>query len=208
VPDGRRSSPLSRRVIALFLIACLHASVIYILATGLLQSSGVRPPDNMEATLVSEPQPQVAPAPVVVPKLVTARVEVPHRLQVPDPAAAGAIETTPTAGPAQPLTTEVPKAVSRIPGGPAAGFPNAHDYYPQASRRMGEQGIATVQVCVDARGRLTADPTLAASSGSSRLDEASLRVARAGSGHYRPTTENARPVSACYAFRIRFKLQD
>jgi TonB family protein len=73
---------------------------------------------------------------------------------------------------------------------------------------MGEQGIATVQVCVDARGRLTADPTLAASSGSSRLDEASLRVARAGSGHYRPTTENARPVSACYAFRIRFKLQD
>jgi hypothetical protein len=51
-------------------------------------------------------------------------------------------------------------------------------------------------------------PALAQPSGSQRLDEAALRLARAGSGHYRPTTENGAPVNACYSYRIRFELTD
>ena len=57
----------------------------------------------------------------------------------------------------------------REQGGPQARFPNTADYYPPTSRRMGESGAATIEVCVDAGGRLTADPTLEASSGSARL---------------------------------------
>jgi TonB family protein len=71
---------------------------------------------------------------------------------------------------------------------------------------MAETGAATVHVCVDTRGRLTADPTLTRSSGSRRIDDGALNLAKAGSGHYRPSTEDGQPVSACYPYRIRFEL--
>jgi hypothetical protein len=55
---------------------------------------------------------------------------------------------------------------------------------------------------------LAADPTVAQSSGIPRLDAAALKLAKAGGGHYRPSTENGQPVSSCYAYRIRFRLDD
>jgi periplasmic protein TonB len=93
-------------------------------------------------------------------------------------------------------------------GGPGPGFPDTDPYYPSASRRLGESGIATLRVCVDADGRLASDPAIAHSSGSARLDEGALKLARAGSGHYRSTTENGTPVSYCYPLRVRFELRN
>jgi len=65
-----------------------------------------------------------------------------------------------------------------------------------------------VRVCVDDRGRLAAQPTIARSSGSARLDDGALKLARAGSGHYRSSTEDGRPVPSCYPFRITFALRE
>jgi TonB family protein len=104
--------------------------------------------------------------------------------------------------------TPPPPKVDRVPGGPGKGFPDTADYYPDASRRLGEKGVASVRVCVDAAGRLTSDPALAQSSGSGRLDGSALRLAKAGSGHYRPTLEDGRAVSSCFPFRIRFEIRD
>jgi TonB family protein len=110
---------------------------------------------------------------------------------------------------------EIPKGpatpnhiVNRVSGGPGAGFPDAEDFYPPAARRLEEQGISTVRVCVDAHGRLTSAPATVQSSGSTRLDEGALRLAQAGSGHYRASTEDGRAIDSCYAFRIRFKLNN
>jgi Gram-negative bacterial TonB protein C-terminal len=64
-----------------------------------------------------------------------------------------------------------------------------------------------VRVCVDDNGRLASDPLIAQTSGSARLDEGALKLARAGSGHYRTTTENGRPVSYCYPLNVRFELK-
>jgi hypothetical protein len=64
-----------------------------------------------------------------------------------------------------------------------------------------------VRVCVDPKGKLTSNPTTAGTSGIARLDEAALQLARAGSGHYRATTEDGRPVSSCYPVGIRFQLK-
>jgi TonB family protein len=97
--------------------------------------------------------------------------------------------------------------VNRVLGGPGAGFPNTDDFYPEASRRLGEKGITTVGVCVDGAGRLVGKPTVEQSSGSVRLDEGAVRLAKAGSGHYRATTEDGHPVSACYPLRVRFQLR-
>jgi hypothetical protein len=41
-----------------------------------------------------------------------------------------------------------------------------------------------------------------------RLDEGALKLAKAGSGHYRTTTENGRPVSFCYPLNVRFQLRN
>lgn len=109
--------------------------------------------------------------------------------------------------PPQPPRSTPPHVVNRVQGGPGSGFPNLDDYYPSAAKRMEEQGIATVRVCVDSNGRLTADPTTVQTSGSARLDEGALQLAKAGSGHYRATTEDGRAVNSCYAFRIRFELR-
>ncbi len=97
--------------------------------------------------------------------------------------------------------------VRRVAGGPGAGFPDTADFYPSLSLRLEEEGLSTVQVCVDPKGKLLADPTVVTSSGKARLDEAALKLARAGSGHYRSTTEDGRPVSSCYPLGVRFQLK-
>jgi TonB family protein len=97
--------------------------------------------------------------------------------------------------------------VQRLAGGPGAGFPETAEFYPPHSILFGEQGISTVQVCVDSRGRLTSAPATVNGSGSARLDEAALKLARAGSGHYRAATEDGQPVNSCYAFGVRFQLK-
>jgi TonB family protein len=112
--------------------------------------------------------------------------------------------------PGPPLTIESAapgRDVSRVLGGPGAGFPAMRDFYPPGSILAEETGAAAVRVCVDRNGRLTSDPLIVESSGYRRLDGGALALARAGSGHYRSTTEDGAPVSGCYAFRVRFELQ-
>jgi TonB family protein len=204
------ASPFSRRMIALLLIACLHGIAIYALASALVRTAAVHPPSATEATVLTESQPRQIPPAVPAPHLRQEEIEIPSTEFTiapptdPPPIGPTGIEPTQRSGSSQPGRT----ALARVPGGPDAGFPNTDDYYPSAARRVGESGVAAVRVCVDARGRLNADPRLIASSGSSRLDQASLRLAKAGSGHYRPTTEDGQTVSDCYSFRVRFQLRD
>jgi TonB family protein len=96
--------------------------------------------------------------------------------------------------------------IKRVLGGPGPGFPSTEDYYPAQTIRTGVEGATTVHVCVDEGGRLTAAPAVEQPSGSGLLDGAALKLARAGSGHYRPTTEDGRAVSSCYPLRVRFVL--
>lgn len=87
------------------------------------------------------------------------------------------------------------------------GFPTTNDFYPSTSIYREEEGAATVEACIDGKGRRTSDPKIIESTRSPRLDEAALKLAKAGSGHYQATTEDGRPVDSCYAFRIRFSLR-
>jgi TonB family protein len=202
---------LSRRTTVILLIVGLHVLVICVLATAIEAHKvpkATPPPPRIEVRVLPRPEPPIPPVPSD-PKLTQIRPEVPTppwKLQAPsDPVPVG---EPVTGGQPTPAGTSTPKPVNRVLGGPGAGFPNADDFYPQASIRLREMGIATVSVCVDGAGRLTGTPSIGQSSGSARLDEAALRLARAGSGHYRATTEDGRPVSACYPFNVRFRLRD
>ena len=78
---------------------------------------------------------------------------------------------------------------------------------PSESRRLHEEGVTRVRACVDEKGRLTSDPVVTLSSGYPRLDEASIRLAKAGSGRYKPATQDGKPIAACAEFNISWKLQ-
>jgi TonB family protein len=67
-------------------------------------------------------------------------------------------------------------------------------------------GTAEVQVCVDAAGKLTRDPALVHSSGDPSFDAAALRIARSGSGHYRPAMDpGGHAVPGCEQLSLRLE---
>lgn len=206
---GFSLSGFSRRTTAIIVIVGLHLGIFYLYLTGFTHTIVVNPADPIKAHWIVQQREPVRPTPLLPPTIATTTVD---RVPLPDMKfAVPADPTTITVARGLDLTGPAPlppRAVVRVTGGPGAGFPTTEDYYPSVARRMEETGTAVVSVCVDPRGRLTAAPTLVRSSGVGEIDDGALRLAKAGSGHYRPTTEDGRPVSSCYAFRVRFQLDD
>jgi TonB family protein len=198
---------LSRRTTAFILIIGLHAVIIYGFATGLAHKMIVRITQTTIVKMMDIPKSIERPPELTrqlmltQPKIIVE--ETPPKFDA-DTTAPQDVTTLAQEYHAPPTTLQQPRVVSRVLGGPGKSFPNSDDYYPPAEIRMGRKGIATVRVCTDDRGRLTAAPTLAETSGSAGLDQGALKLAQAGSGHYRATMEDGRPVSSCYPFRIRF----
>jgi len=84
-------------------------------------------------------------------------------------------------------------------------FPNPDAFYPSASVRREEQGVVSVQVCVGPDGTLTEEPLVTRTSGSGRLDEAALKLAR--SGHYLSGSIDGMPILDCLQLPIRFRMK-
>jgi TonB family protein len=210
--DLRYDLPLlSRRTVTLLVIAGLHALVIYAFASGFARQVAAALPDITHAFVIEESRPLPPPPRKPEPRLSAPRFDEtllvgPQKIDFPKDD--DLVTKTVTEPPLVPPVPPQHPPVARVAGGPGKGFPTTADYYPDASRRISETGAANVQVCVDPQGRLSGDPVLARSSGSHRLDEAALTLARAGSGHYRPSTEDGQAVSSCYAYRIRFELNN
>jgi TonB family protein len=204
------SSFYSSRTTVLFFIAGLHIILIYCLAIGVEHNLAKSPPPPLQGVILDQPRPREILSNTSDPSLTSKYTQLPPveidphyppETDVPEKSD-GIAETFPPQ-----ISKADTSTVNRVLGGPGRGFPNTDDYYPQTSRRLAEHGAAIVRVCVDERGHLTSEPTIANSSGSANLDEGALRLARDGSGHYRSTTEDGRPVNSCYPFRIRFELR-
>jgi TonB family protein len=203
----------SSRAVTFGLVLSLHAAVFAGLMMARTQFSKPVEPPALQPRVIDRPLPPVKSPPVetrrsffdkftVIPKLPP--VELPPQPTVPK------IVSDPPVPPQPPGTTGTSplRDIVRVQGGAGPTFPHPGDYYPDASRRLEEQGAAGLRVCVDAAGRLTADPVITENSGSGRLDAAAIKLAKVGSGHYRPTTEDGRPVAACYPIKIRFELRN
>jgi TonB family protein len=210
----RNFSYFSLRSATLFLIAGLHAALFFGMITILSHTHGATaPPDLLNRDVTAVP-PEKVPVIVSDPALNHWTISVPKTVVDPPPRldiesdVLGGLSDKPPQVLSQPVFPEGPThVVQRLSGGPGAGFPETADYYPSHSIRLGEEGLTTVNVCVDGKGRLTSEPTAVKSSGSTRLDEAAIKLARAGSGHYRATTEDGQPVNSCYPFGVRFQLR-
>jgi TonB family protein len=194
-----------------FLVLSLHIVLIYGFMTALSHAHKSAVPDPLQNRDLPRSQADPVPPPLPGPTLKTWTIDVPIPVvnvppePIPGDAVTGNVVEKPAEPTSPPAATHV---VKRGAGGPGAGFPESADFYPSQSIRLGEQGVSTVQVCVDAKGRLTSDPTTAKSSGSTRLDDGALKLARAGSGHYRASTEDGQPVSSCYPLGVRFQLKN
>ncbi len=200
----------SRRALTFLLVAGLHAAVFLALALG-FQSTLIKViPTPIEARFIEHPPTPIdAPKPTGVSlfrptldRIAPKKVEVENEPMIPPLVATG--EGKSGGG----TTEQTQHTINRVEGRPGTGFPSADDYYPSAAIFKGEQGVGTVRACVNAKGILTSEPTITESTGFLALDAAAVRLAKAGSGHYRATTEDGNPVDSCYPFRIRFKLRN
>jgi hypothetical protein len=199
----------------LFLIAGLHAAVLYGLITTLSHTSVLATPPNLQNNEVKpvppEKLPLTLPGPAMKSWIIDVRkpvVELPPKIDVEKDVTTEIFEKAPEFQSPR-IPPEAPThVVQQVAGGPGPGFPDTADFYPSLSVHLEEQGISAMRVCVDPKGRLASDPTIVRGSGSARLDAAALKLARAGSGHYRATTEDGRPVNSCYSMGIRFQLKN
>lgn len=205
------TSFLSRRAIVLVVIIGFHVLLGYGLATGLARKvvEVIAPP--IQADISEEIEQRDEPPPPPPPEFERPPVEVPPpevAIEIPiDTAQSTAItDVTSKPVPKAPPPPPPPKPVKRVPPKPGRNFPTAEEYYPTASKRLGEQGAANVRACVGTNGRLTEEPTIVESSGSARLDEGAIKLAKAG--RYVPGTEDGKPVPMCFVFRIKFELRD
>jgi periplasmic protein TonB len=201
----------TRRTAVLAAIIGLHVVLAWALATGLAHRAIelIAPP--LQTEMVEEVQKRDEPPPPPPPQMERPPVEIPPpdvNIEVPVETQSTAIQDVTDkhvqAAPPQPA----PKAANRVGGGPGKGFPNTEDYYPSASKRLGEAGSVVVHACVNQGGKLTEEPTVQTTSGNPRLDEGAVKLAKAGSGHYRPATEDGKPIDACFPFKITFSLKN
>jgi periplasmic protein TonB len=198
---------LSRRAIVLIAIIVLHVLLAYGLATGLARKAIelIAPP--IQSDIIEEVQQHDLPPPPPPPEFERPPVEVPPpdiNIDMPvEPTQSTAItDVTDKAQPKAP-----PPHVSNKTN-PTTGknFPNSADYYPAASMRLGEEGSAVIHACVAPTGKLSEDPTIAKTSGSSRLDEGAIKLAKAG--HYVAGTEDGKPTTGCFNMSIKFQLKN
>jgi periplasmic protein TonB len=202
------SGLLTRRGAVLVAIIALHVFILYALATGLARRAieVLAPP--IQTQIVEEVKKEEAPPPPPPPQFERPPVEIPPpdvTISLPAEENTTAIRVTQTVARAAPVAAVAAKPGTNV--GFGKGFPNSEDFYPEASKRLEEQGVVTVHVCVGPDGKLTEEPTVAKSSGSNRLDGGGLKLAKAASGRYIPGTEEGKPVPKCINFNVKFQLR-
>lgn len=198
----------SQRAVFLVAIVLVHIGLIYLFESGLATRivKVIDPPIAVD--IVQEQKKIDAPPPPPPPKMERPPVEIPPPdvvIDVPAAPNTTAIRETTTqhvAPPPPPPRADVRTSV-RLD---VKHSPSTDDYYPPTSRRMNETGTSLVHICWGADGKVTGDPKVAKSSGSSRLDEAAERWA----SHARltPGTLNGVPQPGCSDLPVTFRLTD
>lgn len=108
---------------------------------------------------------------------------------------------------AAPTTTGASASASASAPAPPLVVAPASDLSANPPGTSSRDHRAEVRVCADHAGKLAQDPTILRSSGDPGFDEAALRIAKAGSGYYRPATIDGKTVSGCMQLTIQPEMQ-
>ncbi|NBU25680.1 MAG: energy transducer TonB [Gammaproteobacteria bacterium] len=202
----QRNNP--RRVMVLGAIIAFHLLLVYGLVTGLARKvvQVVIPP--LQTDLIEEIKPEDKPPPPPPPQMERPPVEVPP----PDVVIDIPMETNTTAisnvtdkpQPPPPPVQAERKVVRVAPKLDTRRSPSTDEFYPASARRAEIEGVTTVRVCVGPDGKVSGEPSVTNSSGTTSLDEAAVKWARRA--RFSPGTEDGTPAEMCTQFNVRFKL--
>lgn len=207
-------------------VAAIHVALGYGLVTGLDIGEVFAPPPEKPPLVVKlkqlppppEPQPRIPADPVKIdPTPPVFNIPVPpvppqplpptgpviskSSWTMPLPTDPGPVEFTRTADPVPPVPTPAARTGSR----PRSGNLITADDYPEASRRLNEEGLVEVRFTVNADGRVT-DCAVERSSGHPRLDAATCARIEARF-RFDPAREDGRAVSEVRTQRVNWALR-
>jgi protein TonB len=198
------SNYLSRRGVAFLGIIVLHIVLIWAFINGFAQT-GVRYVQTiLQTNIIQTEKPKDLPPP---PPPVDLKERPPVQVIAPDINISIPVDAPP---PIQQVTTQrveaappAPRAI--VPGTPLKPTyaPDVSEYYPDSSRRAGEQGRAMVKVCVNQTGKLDS-AEVSTSSNFPALDQAAIKYAKAMK--FKPATSEGKPVLSCSNLPVKFEL--
>jgi protein TonB len=195
----------SQRYSGLFGVVILHVVVVYLLASGLGKSVMHVITKPVETKVIEEAQDKPEEPPPPPPKL-----EAPPPEFVPPPEIAVASDPAPATTAIRQVQNKVavkpapPPPVAVVPPRVNPRRPNGLPPYPPTSRRLGEQGVVTLQLYIDERGRVV-DAKVEKSSGFPRLDEAAVKEAKRN-WRFIPAKRGSETVPMWMSLNVRFKL--
>jgi protein TonB len=203
------------RMVALGLVAVLHAGLGYAFVTGLALKAVKAIVQPLETVNVEEeaPPPEEPPPPppqeVEIPPFVP-----PPEVSVAQDAPAPTITTQNTISQPEPprFTPPAPPAPAAPTVAPTPATPRgrgnviSEDDYPDASRRAEEQGVVRVRFTIGADGRV-GDCAVAQSSGFPRLDDATCKIIQRR-WRFNPATREGTPVAEVKSQPVRWQLRD
>lgn len=205
------------RVVALVIVALIHAVIGYAFVTGLAYQYIKKTQEQLTTFEVEEPppppeevpppppppdQPSTPPPPVLVTP--------PPIVQTTQPPVVMQAQTTPppayTAPPPAPPAPPAPPTVSKAAG--LRGNPGQYfgpDAYPPSAQREGAEGRVSAKLSIGTDGRVT-DCSILSGSGNRALDDATCRISKARV-RFTPAQDAAgNPVASSYTLNIRWQL--
>lgn len=203
----------SKRTIIVVIVALLHVGMYYVIESGLSHQiiSMLAPP--IDTVMIDEdvpqeelppppPPPEIAePPPFIPPPEVTVQAMAESKaIQV------VTNERPPVVAP-PPVAPPAPVEVPLVKGGfdPKRPIRSNDEFYPSASVRAGEEGVATVEIYIAADGRVT-DGRIKTSSGFPRLDEATIKYVK--TWRMKPATRGGVPEGSWVTVPVRWKIEN
>jgi len=195
------------RIAVFILIVLVHFFFGWALITGLAQSAASKVMEALQTDILEEEVKDEKPPPPPPPEMERPPVEIPPP-EVSIDMPSEPVETTALSNVTdKPQPPPPPQPTSRPTPPKIKSMPATEDYYPPSSVRNEEQGSSTIEACVDAKGKLSKDPIVRASSGFPKLDEAAVKMTRAG--RFLPGTFEGQPqAESCFAFKVKFQLKN
>lgn len=205
------------RVVAIVIVALLHAALGYAFVTGLAMNFVKKQAEKLNVFDVEEPPPPppdepppppppdqpLTPPPVVTPPpIVQTPVPAPPIVSVPTAPPIVYAPPAPPAPPPPPAPPRVSQAAS-AKGNPGQYF--SADNYPPAALRAEAQGRVVARLTIGTDGRVS-DCSVTSSSGNSDLDETTCRIARSRVRYNPAKDQNGTPISSNVTLPVRWQL--
>src|ERR1700760_1982957 len=197
-----------KRGAALIAVLLLHVLIVYGFYTGLASQLVQKIIPPVEIAQIDKPK-DIDKPPPPPPKLEEIKPYVPPpefvdiQQAAPETNAISVVTHTNAPPPPAPVAAPVQRVVSSPKMDPKHPFKIGEEYYPDASKRAGEEGSCILLMKVSATGQIL-DATVQTSSGFPRLDDACLKGVKGQK--MMPAMEDGKGVEGTFPFKITWKL--